>query len=117
MLFLLPHMNGAAVFGTPLRKSRRPAVRRLDTAASFIFPLSKIQASHFGNEMETGLAPRRTFHQARDDVEITLFRRLAAPAQARRKSDMSHPRRTTEEAAIRPDRGAPAAGREARPWS
>jgi hypothetical protein len=92
-------------------------MRRLDNAASLLFALSGTQASHFGNEMETGLAPRRTFHQARNVVEITLFRRLAAPAPARRKSDMSHPRLTTEEAATEADRGSPAAGGETYPWS
>ena len=111
--FLPPHLRGVAVLCTELRKVRLAAMRRLDNAASPLFALPETQVSHFGNEMETGLAPRRTFHQAVRECRDNVIQEAGCSGSGSKEVRYESSTATREEAAIRADRG----GRETRPWS
>jgi len=63
-VLLRSHSRCVAEPCTAPRISRLAAARRSDNAASLLFALSEAQVSHFGNETETRLDLRRTFHHA-----------------------------------------------------
>jgi len=63
-VLLRPPLRCVAVPCTAPRRSGLAAVRRPDNAAMLLFALSEAQVSHFGNETETRLDLRRTFHHA-----------------------------------------------------